>query len=107
MGKRILVIANETVESPILRQAVRAAEPERVAVVAPALNSRVRHWLSDEDAARSAAELRLDRALEELAADGVDAFGWVGDADPFRAIVDALRLVDADELVIATHPEGR
>jgi hypothetical protein len=31
----------------------------------------------------------------------------VGDADPVVAIEDALRHGNADELLIATHPEGR
>jgi ribosomal protein S18 acetylase RimI-like enzyme len=108
-GKWILVIANETVESPVLHKAIRASADDgaRVAVVAPALNSRLRHWLSDEDEARRAAELRLAGCVESLAAAGVDAEGWVGDADPLQALADALHVFRADELVIATHPEGR
>ena len=31
----------------------------------------------------------------------------VGDADPVQAAADALHVFPADELVIATHPEGR
>jgi hypothetical protein len=31
----------------------------------------------------------------------------VGDADPLQAAADALRVFPADELVVATHPEGR
>jgi hypothetical protein len=108
---RILVIANETVESQILHDAVCAAadpaDSARVAIVAPALNSRVRHWLSDEDEARAAAAARLSRSLDRLADAGVDAAGWVGDADPLQAIDDALNLFAADRLVVATHPEGR
>jgi hypothetical protein len=108
--RRILVLANETVEGQVLHDAIRSrawGEPADVLVIAPALNSRVRHWTSDEDAARRAAELRLGRSIGRLAAAGVDAEGIVGDADPWQAITDGLRLFGPDELIIATQPEGR
>ena len=76
-------------------------------IVAPALNSRLRHWVSDEDEARAAAEERLARSLERLRADSVAATGAVGDADPMQAIVDALHVFDPDAIVIATHPPAR
>src|SRR5712691_2989496 len=108
---RILVIANETVESGILRDTIRSSVEElstaEVLVVAPALNSRVRHWVSDEDEARSAAENRLSRSVDRLARAGLDANGWVGDADPLLAIADALHVFAADKLIIATHPDRR
>jgi hypothetical protein len=31
----------------------------------------------------------------------------IGDADPLQAALDALALFPADEIVVATHPEGR
>ena len=81
--RRLLVIANETVESAALRQALRASaadEPQtQVLVVAPALNTRLRHWLSDDDAARAAAGDRLRRSTEQLRRAGFDAEGCVGD----------------------------
>ena len=49
-----------------------------VLVVAPALNSRLRHWLSDED-----------------------------DAHPLLAIADALSTFPADEIVIAAGDANR
>jgi hypothetical protein len=108
--RRILVIANETVEGTALHEVVRFRARDagaEVLVVAPALNSRLRHWLSDEDVARRNAEGRLVRCLERFANAGIDAHGVVGDADPLQAIADSLRSFDADELVIATHPESR
>ena len=107
---RLLVISNETVESDVLHDAVvgiAAGRPAGVAVVAPALNSRLRHWCSDEDRARDQAHHRLDRCLARLRDRGISATGWVGDADPVQAIEDALRDRGADELLIVTHPEGR
>jgi hypothetical protein len=109
-GRRILVVSNETVEGTVLHEAIRfrAHNVEgEVLVVAPALNSRLRHWMSDLDAARAAARARLDRCLARLARAGIRARGEVGDGDPMQAIADALEMFAADEIVIATHPEAR
>jgi GABA permease len=107
---QLLVIANETIEGQALHDAVReraAARRTEVLVVAPALNSRLRHWMSDSDDARRAAEDRLIGCLQRLERGGVHAQGWVGDADPLRAIDDALSVFSARELIVATHPEER
>ncbi|HEX5800792.1 MAG TPA: universal stress protein [Gaiellaceae bacterium] len=106
----ILVIANETLGGHELLEVLqRKSESvrEQVLVVAPALNTPVRHWASDEDGARAEAQQRLDASLERLAAAGVDVRGEVGDGDPLQAIEDALRTFGAHEIVISTHPEGR
>jgi len=107
---RILVIANETVGGSELRDLLlRKAEGlnNQVLVVCPALNSQVRHWVSDEDGARAAAQDRLDVSLRQLRELGIHARGEVGDGDPLQAMEDALRTFGADEIVISTHPEGR
>jgi len=108
--KRVLVIANETVGGPeLLSELERRARGTRteVLVVTPALNSPLRHWVSDEDGARAAAAERLDSSLEAMRAAGLEARGQIGDSDPVQAIEDALRTFAPDELVISTHPEGR
>ena len=108
--RRILVIANETVGGAELLDVLRGKTEgveARMLVVTPALNSLVRHWTSDDDGARAAAQARLDASLAQLARDGIDARGEVGDGDPLQAIEDALRTFGADEIVISTHPEGR
>ena len=108
--RRILVVANETVAGARLRDEIKAAtrgHSARVLVVIPALNSPLKHWLSDEDDARAAAAERLDRSVAELGRQGIDARGEVGDADPLQAIEDALGTFGADVVVISTHPEGR
>ena len=108
--RRILVIANETVGGRPLREEIgKRAEGyrEQVLVVCPALNSPLRHWTSDEDEARAAAQERLDLSLARLAEAGIDARGEIGDGDPLQAIEDALRTFGADEIIISTHPEGR
>ena len=107
---KVLVIANETVGGYALRSAILARSldvREEVLVVTPALNSPLRHWVSDEDGARVAAQERLDISLAQLAEAGVQARGEVGDGDPLQAMEDALRTFGADEIVISTHPEGR
>jgi hypothetical protein len=107
---RILVVANETVEGEELLAAIRrlvAGRSADVYVVCPALNSKLRHWTSDEDGARDAAQARLDRSLTRLHAAGFVASGEVGDADPVQAIEDSLRVFGADDIVLATHPPGR
>ena len=108
--RRILVVANETVGGRTLRSMILEKSldvREEVLVVTPALNSPLKHWVSDEDEARAAAQERLDESLAKLAEAGVGARGEVGDSDPLQAIEDALRTFGADEIILSTHPEGR
>jgi hypothetical protein len=108
--RRILVVANETVGGRTLRDLIHERAEgvrEEVLVVTPALNSPLRHWASDEDGARAAAQERLERSLGRLRELGVQAHGQVGDGDPLQAMEDALRTFGADEIIISTHPEGR
>jgi hypothetical protein len=108
--RRILVVANETLGGERLREEIRGRSEgfdEQVFVVCPALNSPLRHWASDEDAARVQAQERLNTSLSRLRQAGVDARGEIGDAEPLQAMEDALRLFGADEIIISTHPEGR
>jgi len=86
----ILVIANEIVDDSL------DIDGARVCVVAPALNSRLRHWLSDVDASLRNAEDRLAHSLVNLGA----ARGWVGDADPVQAVADALCFFAADAIAV-------
>ena len=76
-----------------------------VLVVAPALNSRLRHWLSDEDAARRRANERLAVVVGELQRVVEHVEGRIGDADPLQAIADALPTFPADEIVISVGRE--
>jgi GABA permease len=107
---RVLVIANETVGGAQLLETIQtriADRDSRVLVVCPALNSPLRQWASDIDGARDDAQARLDASLATMRGVGIDAGGQVGDGDPIQAIEDALRTFRPDELVIATHPEGK
>ena len=108
--RRVLVIANETVGGSTLRDTIHERTvgfKEQVLVVTPALNSPLRHWASDEDPAREAANERLERSLARLRQVGIDARGEIGDAEPLQAIEDWFRLFGPDEIIISTHPPGR
>jgi hypothetical protein len=108
--RRVLVVANETVGGEELMSAIgeiALAGRTRFQVVCPALNSRLRTWVSDEDPARAAADMRLASTLDRLASVGIEARGGVGDVDPLVAVEDAVRLFRPDEIVVSTHPEGR
>ena len=106
-NRRILVVANGIVEGNAFRNAagLRSGDGRHaeVRVIAPALNSRLRHWLSDEDEARGRANLRLAATLESLCTAGIEADGRVGDAEPLQAIADALVDFQPEEIVIATQ----
>jgi hypothetical protein len=111
----VLVVVTEPIEGPRVAGAIaeiaaagagatgtgleREAE---VLVLAPALNTRVAHWLSDLRKARFDAQRRLAVSLGTLAAAGLDARAQVGDSDPVQAIEDALRSFPAQEVVFVT-----
>jgi len=107
---RILVVANETVGGDeLLTEIRRRAEGVRaqVLVVCPALNSPLKHWVSDDDQARMAAQERLEASLAAMHEAGIEARGEIGDSDPLQAIEDAIRTFAPDELIVSSHPEGR
>jgi hypothetical protein len=96
-------------ELNVLVVALDAVVPARlsgtkVLVVAPALNSRLRRWLSDEDDARRRAEDRASAVAHGLAQSGARVEGRAGDGDPLLAIADALSTFPADEILIAAAP---
>lgn len=94
----LLIVALDT--------AIPAVVPDaEILVIVPALNSRLRHWLSDEDAARRRAAERVAAIVDRLERTGAHAEGRVGDADPLLAIADALPTFPADEILIAAQPE--
>src|SRR5207245_10670786 len=101
---RILVIANETVGGRTLRdelERLSGGRPTEILLVAPALNSPVRHWVSDEDGARAAAGERVQRSVARLAEGGLAVRGEVEDGEPLQAVEDALRIFGAGEIAIS------
>ncbi|HMC06955.1 MAG TPA: hypothetical protein VKG89_06115 [Solirubrobacterales bacterium] len=86
--------------------ATGAGSTPEVLALAPALNTRLAHWLSDLRGARFDAQRRLALSLASLAGTDVDARGQVGDSDPVQAVEDTLRTFPAQEVVFVTDPDG-
>jgi hypothetical protein len=77
-----------------------------VLVVAPALNSWLRRWASDDGRARCLAARRVHAYLAQLEPRGVHAEGRIGDSDPLLAIADALTTFPADEILIVADADA-
>lgn len=103
-----LIVANQSLASSTLADAVAerlAAGPVRFHIVVPA--TPVSHGLTwDEGEAVTAAQGRLDQALQRLRDLGAPATGEVGSQDPVAAARDALRTGTFDEIILSTLPPG-
>jgi hypothetical protein len=77
MGKKILALVAEPVSGEALKNAMGSdsAEDAEVLVVAPALSTRTRFWLSDVDPAIERAEEVQEETVERMEEEGVDAAG--------------------------------
>jgi hypothetical protein len=106
----ILVIANETVASQTLLDAVRgeAGGDDRVTVIAP-VNEPNQGYVVYEDTRRASASRRLEKTLKALREAGVVTQGFVVETGPVQAAKDALAQLEPaiDEIVIATHGAER
>jgi hypothetical protein len=101
--KRTLVVANETVSSPKLLEALKrkaTEEPRRFIVIAPQSAQSGENGESD-------AHERLAHTLKGMEDAGLQAVGQVADPDPFTAIQNALQFYAPDDIVISTFPETR
>lgn len=109
MHRRLIVVANRTCPCPGLADEVAAhLDPDggSIFIVAPALNSRLRHWVSDTDEAVELAMDRLRQAVFAMREAGMHTEGTVGDADPLQAIDDTLAEFPADAVLLSTWPHG-
>jgi hypothetical protein len=101
---KVLVIANRTVDSDEVREAIvrrAAAGPLQVTLVAPASGGA-----SSVRERRAVTEQRLERAVRRLREAGVAVEGIVGDADPMVAVQEAWDPRRFDEIIVATLPTG-
>jgi hypothetical protein len=101
---KLLVIANRTVDSDEVREAIvsRAADgPLLVTLVAP-----VSSGSGSERTRREATARRLERAVARLHEAGVPVDGVVGDSDPIAAVQDVWDPRRFDEVIVATLPTG-
>ena len=94
----VLVVANQTADSPELIDALReqASKGEaQFTLVLPPLGA-------DRDAARA----RLDAIVESWREAGLNASGTLGDSDPLLAVKEAWDPARYDEVIISTLPTG-
>jgi hypothetical protein len=105
--RRVLVVANRTLESSALRDEVaeRARAGDAVRVIVPILCSRAHYIASDTDRELAEARARLGDVLHWAQEERLDLTGAVGDPMvALGAIEDELRSRGADEVLISTHP---
>lgn len=105
---RYLVVANQTLSSERLTDAVRdrlAGGPCAFHLVVPATHTG-HHLIWTEGGDRAVAGQRLAEGLERFRALGAEVDGEVGDARPVDAIADALRRAPFDEIILVTFPAG-
>lgn len=101
---KLLVIANRTVDSDEIRDAIvnrAVAGPVEITLVAPASSG-----VGSMRERRAATEQRLDRAVKGLREVGVPVEGVVGDPDPMLAVQDTWDPRRYDEVIVATLPTG-
>ncbi|VXB59307.1 amino acid permease [Nocardioides sp. AX2bis] len=109
---RVLVLANQTLEADeLLRELKRidAAGTATYYVCVPA--SAVETGVASSHGAMSvreetvkAAQERLDRTLDAMSADDLEASGGLGDYRPLRALAAAVKEFHPDQIVVVTLP---
>ena len=104
--RRYLIVANRTLTGPhLITEACARQErgPCRFHVVVP-LSLADEGLVWSEGQAHAHARARLEDGLERLHQAGLDVTGTVGDESPLRAVSDALREQDFDEIIVSTLP---
>jgi hypothetical protein len=100
----VLVVANETVISEPLLDAIRqraAQGPASFLIVCPQSDPR------GGEHAHPEAERRLRAALSQLRAEGVDAHGQIAHPDPYLAAMETIHDERVDEVIVSTFPGER
>jgi len=101
MGRSVLVVgAAEHAEGAL--RARLGKDVDEVRVVVPVVRQGFLDWLANDERAASEAEEEASRLADELP-QVVDA--RKAEADVMLAIRDALATFDADEILVALHPD--
>ena len=103
-ASNVLVVANETVLSESLLDAIRqraAQGPASFMIICPQSDPAGGEHLHPE------AERRLRAALSELRSAGIDAHGQIAHPDPYAAAIEMIHDERVDELVVSTFPGER
>ncbi len=96
--RNILVVANVTATSGELIEALKAQvskSPAQFTLIVPATHV---------GGGRAAAKAKLEEAIGQLRADGIEAEGSIGDADPLIAVTEAWDPKRYDEIIVSTLP---
>jgi GABA permease len=109
---RVLVLANQTVDSADLLDELRAMGADKNTVfhvVVPAspieTGTAASHGPLDVwEATKAASQERLENTLDTLRAENFTADGGLGDYRPLRALHDAVESFHPDQIVISTLP---
>jgi hypothetical protein len=104
---KLLVLTPEPLDADALRAvAGDEADDAEVLVISPATTeSGLRFWMNDIDEAIERAQETAEETADRLDAEGIDAVGDSGEAEPVVALQDALATFPADQIVVFTHPE--
>lgn len=108
-GAGTVVVLMDEVDPRGSRALADAVGEDGIFLVAPAIGSDLRKWVTTPNAAQREASGRLDAAKAALRGarrDGRRIEGLVGDPDPVTSVEDALRIYPAREVVFAVSPEG-
>ena len=104
---RILVVANQTCESPELLEALKSRAQRgdaRFFLVVPASGHNMLEKATDPDAAAAETQKHLEHAVERFRGEGLEVEGQLGDGDPIAAVQDAVNFHDFDEAIVSTLP---
>jgi len=103
-ASNVLVVANETVVSETLLDAIRqraAQGPASFLIVSPQSDPAGGEHLHPD------AERRLRAALSELRSSGIDAHGQIAHPDPYTAVMETVHDERVDEVIVSTFPGER
>ncbi len=93
---KLLVVANQTVDSDELHDALRERADQGRLTVTLLVPQDQQHGLAQ----------RLNASLERLHATGIDAEAMLGDVDPACAVIEVWDPHRWDEVLVSTLPTG-